>query len=474
MYIKLTLLSLLFQDFLFDNAASAVWMPDCSKEKNMKKPQCVCKNPANWDMEVCQDFWKKPEVVANTESRIVGGVLAPRDAYPWFARLVRRNGSWWGCGGMLIAKEYVLTAAHCVRSSDASSLAVQIGAVCPTTTSNNCGQPIQTINVASVQQHPQYNSGTLDNDFALLKLVSRANADPVPMDQGNVVDNYSNNKSGLYAIGFGSLSSGGNVASELRHVELAFVPRNTCNSNYNGGISNVMMCAADPGQDSCQGDSGGPLYDQANNALVGVVSWGYGCADPNYPGVYAQVSSRFDWIKSNTCGLSNHSNPQPDYCSNTPTAPTPTAPTPTAPTPTAPTPTAPTPTAPSPTVSIPPIALRPCGNNNRRKRFAVSMNTDQYGLETSVAVYRKNRRGDFSRRVFYRAGFPSETTSVPHKCLPSRFCYKIVVGDTYGDGMCCGFGSGSFQGYFDGSAIPNVDNVFDSGFESESEEFGNC
>ena len=94
MYIKLTLLSLLFQDFLFDNAASALWMPDCSKEKNMKKAQCFCKNPAHWDTKVCQNFWKKPSVVANTESRIVGGELAPRDAYPWFARLVQMNGDW--------------------------------------------------------------------------------------------------------------------------------------------------------------------------------------------------------------------------------------------------------------------------------------------------------------------------------------------------------------------------------------------
>jgi len=61
-----------------------------------------------------------------------------------------------------------------------------------------------------------------------------------------------------------------------------------------------MMCATDPGQDSCQGDSGGPLYDQDNNALVGVISWGFGCGE--YPGVYAQISTQFyTWIRSNIC-----------------------------------------------------------------------------------------------------------------------------------------------------------------------------
>ena len=52
------------------------------------------------------------------------------------------------------------------------------------------------------------------------------------------------------------MSSGGAVASELRHVELAFVPRDTCNNSYFGAITDVMMCAKDPGQDSCKGDSG--------------------------------------------------------------------------------------------------------------------------------------------------------------------------------------------------------------------------
>ena len=82
---------------------------------------------------------------------------------------------------MLITKEHVLTAAHCVTASDASNLAVQIGAVCPTTSSDNCGQPIQTINVESVLQHPDYDYFTTRNDFAILKLSSRANAEPVTM-----------------------------------------------------------------------------------------------------------------------------------------------------------------------------------------------------------------------------------------------------------------------------------------------------
>jgi len=66
-----------------------------------------------------------------------------------------------------------------------------------------------------------------------------------------------------------------------------------------------MVCAGllEGGKDSCQGDSGGPLVVRAENAdtaiIYGIVSWGYGCALPNLPGVYTRVTRYVDWIQSN-------------------------------------------------------------------------------------------------------------------------------------------------------------------------------
>ena len=64
-----------------------------------------------------------------------------------------------------------------------------------------------------------------------------------------------------------------------------------CSELYPDLINESMICAADEGKDACQGDSGGPLFDEENNVLIGIVSWGMKCADPVYPGVYSRIAS---------------------------------------------------------------------------------------------------------------------------------------------------------------------------------------
>merc|ERR1712156_1006060 len=89
------------------------------------------------------------------------------------------------------------------------------------------------------------------------------------------------------------------------------------------------MCAGDRvdgGEDAWQGDSGGPLYDAENKKLVGITSWGKGCALQSHPGVYARISDQWDWIKTTIC--ENSDKDVPDFCGPTPPSPTPPSPTP--------------------------------------------------------------------------------------------------------------------------------------------------
>ena len=136
---------------------------------------------------------------------------------------------------------------------------------------------------------------------------------------------------------------------------------------------------------------------------------------------------------------------------------------PTAPTPTAPTPTAPTPTAPSPSC-----------DNPEKSRFSLYLKTDFYGGETSFKVFRRRNNGQFTAQVYAGANFGSEAEYNRGKCLFKSKCYRLEVYDSYGDGLCCSYGEGKFQGSWDGVNIPNEDAVFNSGSVSRSEMFGNC
>jgi len=270
----------------------------------------------------------------NDPTRIIGGTKVPVNEYPWFTMLTYFDGSGTeqeqGCGGMLIAPEWVLTANHCIDNDIRNNGGVRVGALdAPYTSGNNGGQKVESFRVTTAYEHPAYDSVSVDNDFTLLKLNGVSSITPVPLDDNNLSGSYSTGQGDLWAIGHGNTDYyNPYYPDELMHVEVKYVSNSDCYTFYgytSGQITANMMCATDPGQDSCQGDSGGPLYDKGNNKLVGVVSWGEGCALSNYPGVYARVSEAYDWIIGIVCDPDNNSGNPPDFCPGGPTAPGPTA-----------------------------------------------------------------------------------------------------------------------------------------------------
>jgi len=238
----------------------------------------------------------------NTADRIVGGVETSAHEYPWQVGLVSSNGQYPWCGGTLISSRHVLTAAHCTAGSSPSNIAVLVG---EHRTNDNS---FNRISLSAITDHPDYNSNTLDNDYSILTLST-----PVTFSRevspACLPASTSQDYAGQVATvtGWGTTSSGGNQPTVLNEVDVTIQTNADCNTPYGGIITDNMICAADSGRDSCQGDSGGPLVVQENgrSALVGVVSWGYGCALEAYPGVYARVTSKLDWILENTSGTEN-------------------------------------------------------------------------------------------------------------------------------------------------------------------------
>lgn len=166
-----------------------------------------------------------------------------------------------------------------------------------------------TKKVRRVTRHKAFDSRTLYNDIAILTLESPVfftqSISPVCLPSAGSTVQYTNKEAAV--IGWGALKEGGSQPSVLQQVTVQIITNQKCKSDYGsdapGGIVDHMLCAAYPGKDSCSGDSGGPLLvqDAPGSPWVqaGIVSWGIGCAQSKYPGVYARVTSFTSWITKN-------------------------------------------------------------------------------------------------------------------------------------------------------------------------------
>ena len=220
-------------------------------------------------------------------------------------RLKNQAQSGFFCGGSLLNSRWIVTAQHCIFNGVTSSnLEIRLGEH----QLNTVGETliVKDFNVERIVLAASYNSpATSSNDIALVKLTEAADLavyTPVclPAAQEDFTGQFS------IVTGWGTTSEGGATAHILQELGgLEVVSDQQCAASIGavGGysssdVSSDMLCAGgNQGQDACQGDSGGPLIvekeDKTGFTLIGVVSWGIGCARKDLPGVYSEVSSEY-------------------------------------------------------------------------------------------------------------------------------------------------------------------------------------
>ncbi|XP_039277632.1 trypsin-7 isoform X1 [Nilaparvata lugens] len=237
----------------------------------------------------------------NEASRIVGGKPTETNEFPWMVRLSYFNRFY--CGGMLINDRYVLTAAHCVKGFMWFMIKVTFGE------HDRCSQPAKPESRFVIRAITgDFSYLNFDHDIALLRLNDRVpytqTIQPICLPD-DPAESYEG-KIGLVS-GWGTLKEDGKASCVLQEVEVPVLSNEDCRkTNYSDTmISDNMMCAGykEGLKDSCQGDSGGPLIREREDKkyeLIGIVSWGNGCARAGYPGVYTRVTRYVDWIKENS------------------------------------------------------------------------------------------------------------------------------------------------------------------------------
>lgn len=313
----------------------------------------ILRPAAGSDIQTFVHNAKKAGTMVNdaADTRIYGGRPAQQGAWPWQVSL--HTASRVGqdqesrvlsqfCGGSLIARQWVLTAAHCVQDwekkiTPANEILIRTGNV-------NLWEG-DFRQVSAVIPHPDYNPQRTDNDVALVKLSQPINQSSGPVGAIPVLQNGNDLRPGpAVSIGWGLMEEG-RIPGVLMETEIDVVSNDTCNAGFaeqtrrdlggfllsvgsaNGipqekleeafsilspsigaALTNNMICAgvASGERSSCNGDSGGPLMMRRADGgwiQVGIVSWGKmpmgaetSCGLPSLYGVYTRVSNYFDWI----------------------------------------------------------------------------------------------------------------------------------------------------------------------------------
>ncbi|CAH2060614.1 unnamed protein product, partial [Iphiclides podalirius] len=223
------------------------------------------------------------------DDKIVGGEEVDLDQYPYHVAYGTN------CGGAIIDKNWVITAAHCGEKPY-----IRVG-------SKYLNQG-KRVGVKRSYIHPQWpakdKEHPFDFDFQLLRLNEPLKFDEhvQPVKLARIEDMVIGKV--ISVTGWGNTEENGPYSPVLRAVRVPIISKETCQNvpfpYFRGSLTPRMFCAgySEGQKDACQGDSGGPAV--ANERLLGMVSFGYGCATPGSYGVYSKVAKVRPWIENIT------------------------------------------------------------------------------------------------------------------------------------------------------------------------------
>jgi len=362
---------------------------------------------------------------STAQARIIGGTEAVEGRYPYAVSLTRYGSLY--CGGVVIAPDLILTAAHCAGYGTD----VQIGRY----DRGNILDTYESLGNSKEYVHPSYvESSNLRHDKMIIQLAGQTTAPPVRLNFDSSVPATG---AEVIVLGWG-LTDGNNQQSQssrLLQVLIETISNDACSNSkssllpldsYQGLIYSDMVCATGQGKDSCQGDSGGPLIisgnDFSRDILVGVVSWGYGCAIPGFPGVYSRVSADQDWIRSTVCSVSN--NPPSYFDCNT------------------------LGNGQNSTISSPPPVSTPTSVGGGFVTAKIEIQMDNYPQDVGFKVNGLDGSGLSLDPVFRR---PAGSYTTPGALIVESLqlregaLYLFTIFDVANDGLCCQYGDGGYQ-----------------------------